>query len=78
MKPVAALVNLALFLPSLAAHVRRLHDKDYVGWWVLLWLVPVIGWIVLIVWYCRRGTAGPNRFGDDPRAGDTPATAAIT
>jgi uncharacterized membrane protein YhaH (DUF805 family) len=57
---------LATFLPSLAVAVRRLHDLDRSGWWILLCLIPLIGAIVLIVWYCSRGTVGSNRFGPDP------------
>ena len=59
------LVNLALFLPSLAVGVRRLHDTDRRGWWLLLWLIPLIGWIIIIVFLCQRGTDGANRFGSD-------------
>jgi uncharacterized membrane protein YhaH (DUF805 family) len=70
--PINSLVSLALFLPSLAVSVRRLHDLDRSGWWVLLVFVILIGWIVLIVWNCTRGTLGPNRFGPDPLAGFTP------
>jgi len=55
---------LALLLPGLAVGARRLHDMDYSGWWLLLALVPVIGSIALIVWFCMPGTAGANRFGD--------------
>lgn len=59
------------FLPSLAVGVRRLHDTDRSGWWLLILLVPLIGWIVLLVFFCSRGTSGPNRFGRDPlRAAD--------
>ncbi|AGH50805.1 MULTISPECIES: DUF805 domain-containing protein [Sphingomonadales] len=58
---------LALFLPSLAVAVRRLHDIDKSGWWVLIGIVPLIGSIVLIVFYCLDGTKGPNRFGPDPK-----------
>jgi uncharacterized membrane protein YhaH (DUF805 family) len=67
--PINSLVNLALFLPSLAVSVRRLHDLDRSGWWILLVFVILIGWIVLIVWNCTKGTPGPNRFGPDPLAG---------
>jgi uncharacterized membrane protein YhaH (DUF805 family) len=63
--PVQTLVNLALFLPGLAVSVRRLHDLDRTGWWLLL-IFTVIGMIVLLVWDCMRGTVGPNRFGPDP------------
>jgi uncharacterized membrane protein YhaH (DUF805 family) len=58
------LVTLAFFLPSLAVGVRRLHDTDRRGWWILLWLIPLIGWIIIVVFLCQRGT-GPNRFGSD-------------
>ncbi|MEQ8370271.1 MAG: DUF805 domain-containing protein [Alphaproteobacteria bacterium] len=40
------------------------------GWWFLLGLVPVIGWIILLVWFVRRGNDGGNRFGPDPLAGE--------
>ncbi len=60
---VGALVSLALFLPSIAAGVRRLHDTDRSGWWYLLIFVPLIGFIVLIVFWCQKGTPGRNRFG---------------
>lgn len=65
-----AAVSLAAFLPSLAVAVRRLHDTDRSGWWYLLVLLPVIGFIVLIIFFVQRGTAGPNRFGPDPLAGE--------
>ncbi len=66
--PITALVGLALFLPGLAMTIRRLHDTDRSGWWILLGLIPIIGIIVLIVWYCTDGTRGSNRFGPDPKA----------
>ena len=54
-------VGLALILPSLAVSVRRLHDIDRTGWWVLIALTA-IGTLVLIYWACLPGTSGPNRF----------------
>src|SRR5271155_5587853 len=62
------LFGLATFLPSLAAAVRRLHDIDRSGWWILLVLIPLVGSIVLIIWHCTKGTAGANRFGPDRMA----------
>lgn len=59
------LASLVFLLPSLAVGVRRLHDTDRSGWWLLLWLIPLIGWIIVIVFLCQRGTDGPNRFGSD-------------
>jgi uncharacterized membrane protein YhaH (DUF805 family) len=58
--------SLANILPSLAVGVRRLHDTDRSGWWLLIALIPLIGFIVILVFFCLRGTAGPNRFGGDP------------
>lgn len=60
------LFSLVILLPSLAVSVRRLHDVDRSGWWLLLWFIPLIGLIVLLVWACTRGTPGDNRFGPDP------------
>lgn len=67
---LSGLFGLAVFLPGLAVAVRRLHDLDKSGWWVLIWLIPIIGWIILIVWYATEGTRGPNRFGADPLGND--------
>ena len=64
---VGPLVSLALLLPGLAMAVRRLHDIDRTGWWVLISLT-IIGIILLIVWDCMKGSDGPNRFGPDPLA----------
>ncbi len=63
---LSLLFALAVFLPWIAVNVRRLHDLDRSGWWLLLGLIPLIGHIVLIVWFCGKGTEGPNRFGGDP------------
>ena len=67
---LSILWSLGNILPSIAVGVRRLHDTDRSGWWLLIALIPLIGAIVLLVFFCTRGMAGPNRFGDDPlRAG---------
>lgn len=71
---LGALFSLAVFLPSLAVGVRRLHDVDRSGWWYLLMLVPVLGVLILIfAFFIHRGTPGPNRFGPDPLAGTATA-----
>ena len=57
---------LAILLPGLAVTISRLHDIDKSGWWILFGLVPLIGGIMLLIWYVRRGTEGPNQFGEDP------------
>jgi len=66
LSPLSDLFTLATLLPGLAVSVRRLHDTDRSGWWFLLWLIPLIGTIVLIVWWVQQGTPGPNRFGPNP------------
>jgi uncharacterized membrane protein YhaH (DUF805 family) len=63
--------QLAVFLPSLAMAVRRLHDTNRSGWWVLI-AFTIIGIVVLIVWYCTRGTIGENKFGADPLGAAAP------
>lgn len=60
------LFGIAMLLPSLGVTVRRLHDTDRSGWWILIGFVPVIGGIVLLVFMCLVGTAGSNRYGADP------------
>jgi uncharacterized membrane protein YhaH (DUF805 family) len=67
--PFSSIWSLVTLLPSLAMGVRRLHDTDRSGWWWLLSFIPLIGIIVLIVFWCFEGTRGPNRFGPDPLGG---------
>lgn len=59
--------SLASLIPGIAVAVRRLHDTGRSAWWLLLLLVPFVGWIVLIVFYCLEGERGPNRYGPDPK-----------
>jgi uncharacterized membrane protein YhaH (DUF805 family) len=70
------IVNLALVLPSLAVAVRRLHDTDRSGWWILIGLIPLVGAIVLLLFFVQDGTAGPNRFGPSPKHYAAPGWAA--
>jgi uncharacterized membrane protein YhaH (DUF805 family) len=64
------LVGLGLLLPGLSVLVRRLHDTDRSGWYYWIALIPLVGGILLIVWFCSRGTVGPNKYGPDPLGGD--------
>lgn len=61
---------LAIILPSLAVAVRRLHDTNKSGWMILLGLIPMVGGIILLVFFCIEGDRGPNRFGSDPKQPD--------
>jgi uncharacterized membrane protein YhaH (DUF805 family) len=65
-------VCLGLIVPSLAVGFRRLHDIDKSAWWLLIGLIPLIGVIVLLVFFVLPGTPGPNRFGPDPKGGEAP------
>jgi uncharacterized membrane protein YhaH (DUF805 family) len=68
--PLAGLAVLFFFLPNLAVSVRRLHDRDRSGWWLLINVIPVIGFLFLFYNYISAGTPGDNRFGPDPKAGE--------
>lgn len=65
---LGSIYALAVLLPSLAVAVRRLHDTDRSGWWILIGLIPLVGGIVLLVFFVMEGTRGPNRHGADPKA----------
>ena len=65
---VQAIVALALIVPTVAVAVRRLHDTNRSGWWLLIAVIPLIGGVALLVWFCLRGTEGDNRFGPAPQA----------
>ena len=59
-------VNLALLWPSLAIGIKRWHDRDKSGWWMLVYLLPVLGWLWgLVENGFLRGSVGANRFGDE-------------
>jgi uncharacterized membrane protein YhaH (DUF805 family) len=60
--PLYLLVSLGTLLPSLATGVRRMHDQDRSGWWIIC---PIVNLVFLFM----EGTRGDNRFGPDPKAG---------
>lgn len=68
LSPFNAITSIILMLPGIAVSVRRLHDMDHTGWWLLI-LLTGIGGLVLLIWFCFKGTEGPNRFGPDPLTG---------
>lgn len=63
---LGGIYSLAVLLPGLAVAIRRLHDTDRSGWWVLIAL-SFVGGIVLLVFFVLEGTRGPNRHGADPK-----------
>jgi uncharacterized membrane protein YhaH (DUF805 family) len=66
--PINGIFSLATIIPGLALAVRRLHDIGRTGWWVLLGVIPIIGWIILIVWACQPTLPQPNKYGPPPAA----------
>ena len=66
---VANLWSLALLIPSLAAATRRLHDTDHSGWWLLIAFIPLVGFIILIVWLASEGKPGANQYGSSASGG---------
>lgn len=65
--PLTTILLLAIIIPGIAVQVRRFHDQDKSGWFVLLGLIPFVGGLIVLVFMCLEGTRGPNRFGPDPK-----------
>ena len=60
--PVGSIISLVFFLPGLSVLVRRLHDTDRSGWWVWILLIPLVGFIVLLVFVLLPSKMGPTRW----------------
>ena len=58
---LSVLFSLATLIPYIAVGTRRLHDVDRSGWWQLIALIPLIGWIIVIIWLAQEGKR-PNRY----------------
>tara|TARA_E500000305_G_C3917712_1_gene186540 strand:- start:199 stop:585 length:387 start_codon:yes stop_codon:yes gene_type:complete len=65
--PLSLIFLIAVIIPGIAVQVRRFHDQDKSGWFVLLSLIPFVGGLVVLVFMLLEGTKGPNRFGADPK-----------
>ena len=64
---LGGLFGLAVLVPGLAVAWRRLHDIGKKGTWYFIGLIPVVGWILLIVWFCKDSEPGDNEFGPNPK-----------
>ena len=62
-----SIYSLGVGIPSLAVSVRRLHDIGRSGWWLLISLVPVVGWILTLIWYVSDSEAEENKYGPNPK-----------
>lgn len=67
MGALGAVYALAVLLPGIGVSVRRLHDTDRSGWWLLIVFIPILGALVLLVFMILDGTPGTNRFGPNPK-----------
>ena len=65
---LGAFYALAVLIPGIAVSVRRLHDTNRSGWWLLIVLVPLIGAIVLLVFMVQDSQPGENQYGPNPKA----------
>jgi uncharacterized membrane protein YhaH (DUF805 family) len=65
--PLGMIWSIATFIPLLSVNVRRLHDVNRPGWWLLIELT-VIGILLILFWCCKKGDEGENRFGPKPIA----------
>jgi uncharacterized membrane protein YhaH (DUF805 family) len=64
---LSTIYSLAVLIPSIAVTVRRLHDTNRTGWWVLIGLIPIIGFIVLLIFTVQDSQKGENQYGPNPK-----------
>jgi uncharacterized membrane protein YhaH (DUF805 family) len=65
---LSGIYTLAVLIPGIAVSVRRLHDTNRTGWWLLIGLVPLIGIIVLLIFMVQDSQQGDNQYGPNPKA----------
>ncbi|ELD3473846.1 DUF805 domain-containing protein [Enterobacter hormaechei] len=63
---ICYILSFLLFFPYIAVLIRRLHDTDRSGWWLLLYLVPLLGPFVLLYFTCQGSSEGNNCYGPNP------------
>ena len=68
---LSTLYYVAVIVPYLAVIIRRLHDTERTGWWILIAFIPIVGVLVLLVFLILQGTRGENRYGPDPKGAPT-------
>jgi uncharacterized membrane protein YhaH (DUF805 family) len=66
--------SLSVLIPAIAVSVRRLHDTDRSGWWLLIELIPIIGTIVLLIFMVQDSQQGDNQYGPNPKHDNEPGT----
>lgn len=72
LEPLAGLYSLAVLLPGLGAAARRLHDTGRSGWWQLIGIIPIIGWIIFIIFAAQPSEPKANQYGPQPTPSPAP------
>ena len=75
---LAGLYYLAVLLPSICLGIRRLHDIGKSGWWLLLALIPLVGGLILLVFFCLDSQPGENQYGPNPKGACVPSPSAAS
>jgi uncharacterized membrane protein YhaH (DUF805 family) len=70
---LGGLYSLAVLLPSIGVSIRRLHDTNRSGWWLLLSFIPILGWIALLIFYVQDSDPGDNQYGSNPKLEPAPS-----
>ena len=65
---ILILYVLAIVIPCMALTARRLHDTEHSGWFYFVSFIPLVGPIILLIYLCKAGSTGANRYGADPKA----------
>jgi uncharacterized membrane protein YhaH (DUF805 family) len=64
---LSAIYGLVVLIPALALSVRRLHDTNRSGWWLLVLFIPIVGIFVFLYFMIQDSTPGANRYGPNPK-----------
>ena len=71
--PLSMIYTLGVIVPGFAVAVRRLHDTDHSGWYLLISLIPIVGTILLLIALFKEGSAAQNTYGPNPKLAAVPA-----
>lgn len=72
---LGGLYTLAMFIPSIAVSIRRLHDTNHSGWWILIPFIPIVGFIIFLIFMLTDSDPGDNLYGPNPKEGLSVSTA---
>ena len=64
---LSGIYGVAIIIPHIAISIRRLHDTNHSGWWLLLVVIPIVGWIILIIICTRDSPPEQNKYGPNPK-----------